>query len=300
MISKASPKSTLPTVTVLDSNSGQPGLIQTFYEVFQYRYLLQNLVMRDLKVRYRNSILGVLWSLLNPLLMMIVYTLLFTVLIPGGEIRSFPMFILVALLPWNFFSGALTSGTVSIVSNASIIKKVYFPRILLPIAAVLSNAVNFIMGFAVLVVLLYAFGIPLTVHALWVPLILITQMIFVLGICLMLGTLQAFFRDIMMILNVALLAGFFLTPIFYSFERIEGYRTLFGITFQPAVVMRWVNPMASLVDSYRTVLWGTVGSAGPGSMDLLFFSRTFVTAVLIFLFGFYFFTRFEHLFGEKL
>jgi ABC-type polysaccharide/polyol phosphate export permease len=236
--------------------------------------------------------LGILWSLLNPLLMMLVFTLIFTVLIPNRDLRQYSVFILVGLLPWNFFSGALISGTTSITNNSALIKKVYFPRELLPLSAVLSNLVNFGLAFLVLLVFLYASGLGLTVHALWLPAILLTQLIFVLGLCLLLGTLHVFYRDVMMIMDVVMLAWFFLTPVFYPL--------IVGVTFVPAVTMRWLNPMASIIDGYRTVLWGTSTSSGPASMAPEYLLRTFVTAVLIFAAGYAVFIRSQHLFGEKL
>lgn len=271
-------------------------------ELARYRYLLQNLVVRDLKVRYKNSVLGILWSLLNPLLMMLVFTLVFTVLTrTQQDLRQHSVFILVGLLPWNFFSGALLSGTMSITNNSALIKKVYFPRELLPLSAVLSNLVNFLLAFLVLLAFLYASGLGLTIHALWLPAILITQLIFVLGLCLLLGTLNVFYRDVMMILDVVMLAWFFLTPVFYPFELLGSTpRTLLGVTFTPAVAMRWLNPMASIIDGYRTVLWGTSSSNGPAAMAPEYLLRTFVTAVLVFIAGYALFLRSQHLFGEKL
>ena len=158
-----------------------------------YQYLLRILVVRDRKARYKNSVLGILWSILNPLFLMIVFTILFTVL-ANSEIRQYPIFVLVGLIPWNFFSGALTSGTTSVTGNSSLVKKVYFPREMLPTSALLSNLVNFLFAFAVLVLFLYLFGIGLTVHALWVPVLLLTQLIFTLGLCLLLGSLTVFYR----------------------------------------------------------------------------------------------------------
>ncbi|MCP4358487.1 MAG: ABC transporter permease [Chloroflexi bacterium] len=269
-------------------------------EIFRYRYLLRNLVVRDLKVRYKNSILGVLWSLLNPLLMMVVYTVLFTVLFGGNQIRQYPIFILVALIPWQLLAGSIVGGTVSITSNAPLIKKVYFPRVLLPASRMLSMLVNFAFALLVLIILLYLFGIGLTVHALWVPFILLTQIVFMLGLMFIFATLQAFYRDTMMILEVAMLAWFFMTPIFYPYERFSEYAELMGIGINPARWMRWLNPMASIVDSYRTVLWGNVKSSGPVSMDPLLLLRTFVTAVIILVIGYLFFIKMEYLFGEKL
>lgn len=269
-------------------------------EIYHYRYLLRNLVIRDLKVRYKNSVLGILWSLLNPLMMMIVYTVLFTILIPNDNIQNYPIFILVALIPWQFLNGTLKSSALSITQNASIIKKVYFPRILLPASVLLSNFVNFLLACIILLILLFAFGVGLSIHALWFPLILLTQMIFMLGLGMLLATLHAFYRDTLMILEVGTLAWFFLTPVFYPFERFGTQAEVWGIMFNPARLMRWVNPMASIVDSYRTVLWGNVGGNGPASMEPLALLRTFVTAVIVFITGYAVFNRYEHLFGEKL
>jgi ABC-type polysaccharide/polyol phosphate export permease len=232
--------------------------------------------------------------------MMLVFSLIFGKLIPRVDIPHYPVFFLVGLLPWNFFSGSVLSGTVSITSNSPLIKKVFFPRVLLPTATLLSNLVNFLLAFIVLVIFLYVSGIGLTVHALWLPAILFTQLLFTLGLVLILGTLHVFYRDVVMILDVVMLAWFFMTPIIYSLDLLSESQTIMNITFNPAVVMRWVNPMASIIDGYRTVLWGTTGSSGPASMDGIYLLRTFVTAALIFLFGFAVFTRSQHLFGEKL
>jgi len=291
------PLSTIPDRFDSDEIRSQKDKIR---EIFAYRNLLKNLVIRDLKARYKNSVLGIVWSLLNPLLMMTVYTVLFTILIPNDDIEKYPIFILVALIPWQFHTSTMMSSTGSIVNNSAIIKKVYFPRILLPTASLLSNFVNFLLASLILLILLYAFGIGLTVHALWVPLILITQIIFLLGLTYVFSTLQAFYRDTLLILEVGLLAWFFLTPVFYPFERFGEQAEIWGIVFNPARLMRWVNPMASIIDGYRTVLWGNIGSNGPGPMDPLALLRTFVTAVIIFIIGYTVFNRSEHLFGEKL
>lgn len=269
------------------------------HELRQYQYLLRNLVVRDLKARYKSSVLGILWSILNPLFLMLVFTVVFSVM-GGNQIRQYPVFVLVGLIPWNFFSGALTSGTTSITGNSALVKKVYFPRELLPTSALLSNLVNFLFAFAVLVILLYAFGIGLTIHALWVPVLLLTQLIFTLGLCLLLGSLTVFYRDVLMILEVVVLAWFFVTPVFYSLEMFGDSVTLLGLTFNPAQVMRWVNPMASIIDGYRTVLWGTYGSGGPVSMNAAYLLRTFITSVIVLIVGYAVFVRLNPLFGEKL
>ena len=269
-------------------------------ELFTYRYLLQNLVIRDLKVRYKNSVLGVLWSLLNPMLMMIVFSIIFTVAFGRQDIREYPVFFLVGLIPWQFFSGSLISGTVSITGNSGLVKKIFFPREMLPVAAVLSNLVNFGFAMIVLVVFLYAFGLGLTWHALWVIPLLITQIIFVLGLVFLLGSINVFYRDVLMILDVVVLAWFFLTPIMYPLDLFGSSQVLLGIEFDPGQVMRWVNPMASIIDGYRTVLWGNMESSGPVPMFVPYVIRTFVTSVIVFIMGYLVFLRTEGLFGEKL
>jgi ABC-type polysaccharide/polyol phosphate export permease len=275
-------------------------LSSRWQELIKYRSLLKNLVIRDLKARYKNSLFGILWSLLNPLGLMVVFAILFTVLGRNGGNRQYPVFVLVGIMPWQFFTGALMSGTVAIVADTPLVKKVYFPRELLPLASLLSNLINFLLAFIVLVVFLYIFDLGLTVHALWVPIILLTQLIFTLGLVLLLCTFTVFYRDLLLILNVVLTAWFFLTPIFYSFDFFGDSAVLLGITFNPARVMRWVNPMASIIDSYRTVLWGAADSSGAVSMDPLLLLRTLVTSLIIFIIGYGVFLRFEYLFGEKL
>lgn len=280
---------------------GRISWLARLLELKKYRYLLQNLIIRDIKARYKNSVLGVLWSLLNPLALMLVFTIVFSILSGDAAPRQYPVFVLVGIIPWRFFAGSLMSGSVSVVDNSNLIKKVYFPRELLPTAALLSELVNFLFGFLVLVAFLYAFDLGLTRYALWLPLILLTQLIFSLGLSYLLSAATIFYRDVIMMLDVVLQAWFFLTPVFYSFETLFGESvTLYGVTFNPTQVMRWLNPMASIIDGYRTVLWGTVGSEGPVNMYLPFLLRTLVTALLILLFGYVVFVRSEHKFGEKL
>lgn len=285
---------------VLDANASWHDWRRNLREAFHYRSLLQNLVKRDLKVRYRNSVLGIAWSLLNPLLMMLVFSLIFAKLIPREDIRQYPVFFLVGLLPWQFFSGGLLSGTVSTTTGAPMIKKIYFPRELLPTSATISNLVNFLVALIILVIFLYASGLGLTVYALWVPVIMLTQVFLILGLSLFLSALNVFYRDVLMILDVVLLAWFFVTPVFYSLEMLGSEATVLGVTFDPAVVMRWLNPMASIIDAYRTVLWGTMNSTGPVPMDPIYLTRTMVTSVMIFFVGYLFFSRLQHLFAEKL
>jgi ABC-type polysaccharide/polyol phosphate export permease len=287
--------SSYPTRPPSDSISADTGWFGHFRELFAYKYLLYNLIVRDLKVRYKNSALGVLWSLLNPLLIMLVFTLVFNVL-ANQDIPNYSVFILVGILPWNFFSGSVVGGSNAILSNGSLVKKVYFPRVMLPGATIFSNLVHFLLALLILVFFLYVTGLGLTVHSLWVPALVVTQIIFMLGLVLFLSSVHVFYRDVAMILEVVMLAWFFLTPVFYSLEIFADSPPIMGVP--PDVLMRWINPMASIIDGYRTVLWG-VGNGGV-AMDPSYLARTFVTAVLTFIIGYLFFRRTEHLFGEKL
>lgn len=281
----------------------KPGRVQRkITELIHYRHLLQNLVLRDLKVRYKNSILGVLWTLLNPLLMMGVFGFVFTTAFNNDGIRQYPVFFLVGLIHWNLFSWALLNGTMSIVNNSALIKKVYFPREILPVAAVLSSLVNFGFSFLVLVIFLYVSGIGLTIHALWLIPLLLTQLLLTVGLSLLLGAINVFYRDVVMILDVVMLAWFFLTPVMYPFELFNSFDPIHigAWSIEPARLMRWLNPMASLIDGYRTVLWGTQATSGPVSMDVSYLLRTLATALIVFVVGYLVFMRTQRWFGEKL
>ncbi len=272
---------------------------QALRELWDYRNLLWNLVVRDIKVRYKNSVLGVGWSLLNPLLMMIVFTVVFTVFWPNNQVANFSAFVLTGLLPWNLFQASIMGSAYSIVSNANLVKKVYFPREVLPIAVVLSNVVNFLLALVVLFPILWLSGIPLTRHALWLPVILAIQVAFTVGLAFFFSTLNVFYRDTAMVLDVGLLAWFFLTPIFYPMEFIPATKTVMGLTLPVHRLVRWLNPMASIIDSYRIVLYGSVQGYPPAPPAIDFMARTGATALLVLVLGWLFFRRYSGRFGEE-
>jgi ABC-type polysaccharide/polyol phosphate export permease len=267
-------------------------MIHRVREFYQYRELLRNLVSRNLKVRYRNSVLGVLWSLLNPLLMTLVFTIVFTLMIPSN-IPNYPVFFMCGFLPWTLLSSSLTEGTGSIINNAALIKKVYFPREILPISDVISNLVNFLIALIVLFAMLYVFRMKLTAAVFMLPLIILTQVMFVTGLTLMLATANVFYRDTQHILTILLQAWFFLTPIFYPITVLPKSAQILGFTVDIQLWVRRLNPMASLIASYRDVLYRgeTTG--------IDFFLRTFVTCLLAAVIGYAIFYRFSPLFGEE-
>src|SRR3990172_706418 len=154
-------------------------------ELWAYRELIRNLVVRDLKVRYKNSALGIAWSWLNPLLMMLVLTVVFTVMAGRNNQPAYHVFVLIGILAWNFFSASLIGATGSIVNNAHLIKKVYFPRAALPVSIVLSNMLNFVIALPVFFALAWLSGVPLSGRVeliAWLPVVLLAQLVFTVGI----------------------------------------------------------------------------------------------------------------------
>ena len=262
-------------------------------QLFHYRELLRNLVARDLKVRYKNSVLGFLWSLINPLLMMLVFTVVFTVMMPTSNVEHFPAFVLIGLLPWNWFSTSLIGGLDSIVSHADLVRKVYFPHEVLPIAIVLSNLVNFLLSLLVLFPLLFFSHVPVTPWVLFIPVIILTQLLFTVGLTFILATINVFYRDMRVIMEVVMLAWFFLTPVFYPIEILPRQFSALGQTINVWQWMFYVNPMASLVAAYREVLYKGILPAGD------FFARTFFTALAFLVIGYIVFRRFSPVFSEE-
>ena len=262
-------------------------------ELYGYRELLRNLVIRDLKVRYKNSVFGVLWSLLNPLLMTLVFTVVFTLMIPSRGQPNYPVFFMCGFLPWAFFATSVTGATGSIVNNANLIKKVYFPREVLPLSDVLSNLVHFLVALIVLFGMIFVSQIHLTSAVLMLPLIILAEVMFVTGMGLLLSTANVFYRDTEHILVIFMQAWFFLTPIFYPITILPESAQVLGLTINVQLWLRRLNPMASLVASYRDVLYRGV----PTGLD--FFLRTFATCLVVLIVGYLVFCRFSRLFGEE-
>jgi ABC-type polysaccharide/polyol phosphate export permease len=261
-------------------------------ELYVYRELLRNLVIRDLKVRYKNSVLGVLWSLLNPLGMTVVFTLVFTLMVPS-DIPDFPVFFLCGYLPWAFFSTSVGDATSSLIDNANLVKKVYFPREILPLSNVFSNLVNFLVALIVLFGMLLAFQVKLTPTVLMLPLIIFAEVMFITGMALLLSAVNVFYRDTEHILGVVMQAWFFLTPIFYPITILPVDAQILGMTVNIQEWVRRLNPMASLVAWYREALYFGV----PTAID--FAVRTLLTCLAVLLVGYLVFSRYSHRFGEE-
>lgn len=270
------------------------GFYSELTELWQYRHLLRMLVVRDVKTRYKNSIFGIAWSFLQPLGMMIVLTFAFGIINKGpSNLPHFNVFILAGWLSWTFFSAAIVGGTGSVVGNSALVKKVYFPRIILPISIVLSNLVNYVLALPMFILVALVSGHPLYWTLLIVPVALLIQVVLSIGLSFFLSAINVFYRDTQFIIDLVMLALFFLTPIFYDIRTAQPWH-LMGQSIDVALWLRRLNPMASLVNIYQDLMYyGTLTT-----MD--FWIRTAVTSIIILILGYLFFQHYSDRFGEEL
>ena len=260
-------------------------MLDQIRQMIRYREAIRTMVARDLKVRYSNSVLGMLWSLFNPLLITVVFTVVFTFFL-HNTLEKFPVFFLAGLLPWNLFAGSMLGCVASIIGNGHLISRVYFPRDILPLAVVLSNLVNFFFALVVLLALAAAYRIQAGAPLLFLPVVIVIQCLLNLGLGLFLGALNVHFRDTQQVVEVALQALFFLTPIIYPMESIPSPQT--------RLLMRLANPLASLVVSYRDIIYSAQ------MPDLTLLGVTAVEALVLFAFGYWFFHKNSPYFVEQL
>lgn len=258
-------------------------LALNFGELLEYRELLYFLVWRDIKVRYKQTILGASWAIIQPFFTMVIFSLFFGRLakVPSDGL-PYPIFSYAALVPWTFFSGALMQASNSLVVSANMVKKIYFPRLLMPTATVLAGVVDFVLAFSVLLGMMFFYGLLPTLNVFWLPFFLLLALVTSLGVSLWLSAMNVQFRDVRYTIPFLTQAWFFATPIAYSSSLLsEPWRTLYGI-----------NPMAGVVEGFRWALLGANTTPGP-----IIIVSSFVAFALL-VSGAFYFRRMEKTFAD--
>lgn len=218
--------------------------MNVFERIYNYRELLKSNVKKEIRGRYKNSILGVLWSFLNPLLQLAVYSVIFGALLAGSD-PTYHIYICVALIPWTYFTTAITQSAFTVIGNGDIVKKVYFPREILPISVVTSGAVNFLISSIIIVAFVLAAGMGLSKYIVLYPFILLVQYVLLLGIGFIVSAITVYVRDLEHIIGIILMAAFYGTPIVYRLEQLPENLQLF---------MK-LNPMTHLINAYRDIFY---------------------------------------------
>ena len=253
-----------------------------FKEIYKYREFLKTSVRKDIRGKYKGSFLGVLWSFVNPLLMTLVYAIVFPFILRSGP-EHYVTFIVIGILPWNWFVTVISQGTFCMLGNSDIIKKVYFPREILPISTATSGLINFFISVPIILVFLLCSGIGFSWYILLLPLIAIVQYVFSLGIILLTSAIDVYIRDAEYIINFFVTMLFYATPILYS-------TTLFPEKY------RWIlylNPMTIIINSYRDILY----SKRIFNYKLL--SAVFILSIVLLIIGYFVFKKLEKRFAEE-
>ena len=248
--------------------------MNTIKEIYAYRHMITSLVRKDLRGRYKGSVLGFMWTFINPLLQLMVYTIVFSIILKSN-IDKYYLFLFVALIPWLFFSTSLTGGASCIIGQQSMITKIYFPREVIPIAHVTGGFVNMILCFVVVFAVVIFSGVPVNLKALlFLPVIFFIEYILALGITFFASSITVYFRDFEHILGILSMVWMYMTPIMYSVDIV------------PAELMPifMLNPMTSIIIAYRDVLYfgrvpdmaTLVQALGLGSIILIIGISTFV------------------------
>ena len=271
----------------------------------RYRGLIQSLVARELKARYRGSVLGFFWSFVNPLLLLLIYTFVFKYFLPrsANDLDHYELFLFCGLLPWTWFSSSLLESSGVLISGGNLIKKVLFPAEVLPIVTVLANMVHFFLGLPILALFLLYYQWPVYLSELiWFPVVVLVQLILTLGFALILSALTVHFRDLRDILSNLMNFWFFATPIIYS------YTVIYGTPQTPSAAPGWVatllkiNPFSHLAITYQEILYfrppdPSAAGGPPGHWVWLLVLGAI--SIVFFLFGYFVFDRLRDTFAEE-
>ena len=252
-------------------------------EVFVYKEMLVSSVKKDLRSRYRGSFLGFLWTFVNPLMQLIIYSIVFPFLLKMQE-ENYSMFVFVGLLPWIYFTSSLQISTTCIVGNGNLVKKIYFPRMILPIGVSTTGIMNYIFGLIIVFPALIITGVKITPYVLFLPIVMLVNYLFTTGFCLALSALYVFFRDLEHIVGIVTMAWFYLTPVVYNLKIFPEY----------AQRLLLLNPMTQFVNAYRNVLMYGKLPSFTGFSCLTFLS------VVVFFLGALIFSKLQRTFAEEI
>jgi lipopolysaccharide transport system permease protein len=282
-----------PTSTALKSTRDAPQVVSIrpskgwvsldLKSLWEYRELLYFLTWRDIKVRYKQTILGAAWAILQPLVSMLIFSIFFgrLVKVPSDGI-PYPLFSFAALVPWTFFANGLNLSSNSLISSANLLKKVYFPRLAIPLATVLAGVVDFVLAFTVLLGMIAFYGVRPTINIIWTPLLLLLALVTSLGVGLWLSALNVKYRDVRYVVPFLIQVWLFSTPVAYPSSLLsEPWRTVYAL-----------NPMVGVVEGFRWALLGT--NTAPGLMVL----ASAAAAVLILITGALYFRYMERTFAD--
>jgi ABC-2 type transport system permease protein len=258
--------------------------MQLLKELYAYRTMISSLVKKDLKGRYKGSVLGFLWTFINPLLQLAVYTFVFQIILKN-PMENYYMHLFVALVPWIFFSSALTTGSRAILGQANLVKKIYFPREVMPISYATSSFINMLLSFIIIFVVIIIS--PMKLHlipVLFLPLVMVIQYILVVGVTLITSSLTVYLRDLEHIMGVLNMAWMYISPVVYPISYIpEKYQQIY-----------LVNPMAPIIVAYRDILY--YGTAPSAEIILVSLAESVIVLVL----GLLIFSKLKKHFAEEL
>lgn len=245
--------------------------------------MLKNLVRKELRTRYKGSVLGFLWTFINPLLQLVVYTVIFSTIM-RINIDRFYIFMFVALLPWIFFSTSVQSSSSTIISNKDLVKKIYFPRVVLPVSVVISGLMNMIFSFAIVFPALIISGIGITPAVIYLPIVVIAALVMTLGFSVLFSGLNVYFRDLEHILGIVIMAWFYFTPIVYPVEMIpESFLRLF-----------FLNPITPIILGFRDILYYGIAP------NFVMLGINIISGLLLLIFALIVFENLQKNFAEEI
>ena len=258
-------------------------MINVFKNLYKYRELLKTNVKKEIRGKYKNSFLGVLWSFLNPLLQIIVYALIFQVILKNPQ-ENYAIFLCCGLIPWTFFSSATTRSAFTMIENGNIIKKVYFPREILPISIVTSEAVNFMISTIIILAFVILGGIGISKYILFYPLVLLAQYLLLIGISLIISSISVYVRDLQHLIGVAMQLLFYATPIVYSAESIpDNFKWIL-----------YLNPMTYIINGYRDIFYNQQ------MIDIIPTLCLIIISIILCFIGYIIFNKLQKGFAEQL